>query len=717
MHVSDLPRSKAAQLLLVIGCALVLLVPALDTVLRLDPTPPPQENRLLANRPAAPRSFAAALAWPGAFHTWFADHFGLRSTFVETNARFRLQLLGVTPAPHRGVLIGRDGWLFYTGDYELDDYLRRKPLSPAELDAWCNGLEAQRRWLESRGIRMLWVLAPNKGTIYPEKLPTWVVTPNRPGRADQLLEALRSRTSVEILDLRPALLEDKQQELNYFLTDPHWNHRGGRVAYAEIMKRLQKWFPNAHPLTRSDYTDTLIHGPGEDLARMIGAQRFVTEDKVWLGRRQPARSRKVDASEYQKIKGNEQAIVTELDNAELGRLVLLGDSFGIGLQGFLSEHFSRAVFLWWYSGFPAAAIEKEHPDVVVVEQLERLLTANVPKAPVDVPSAAAPERIDDTATLVPPGDPGAAEPVTRAELAEMVGRVALGRLDAGPAKGTVYRDVTATLPRAGWIETVGPWEILPGQAEGNFKPDEGLTRTQLAIALEMFLHGSDFNPQPVTATPYSDLPATYSVAPWIMSFQTDVGDVGCGGGAFCPLRPATREEARAWLSRVAEARVRLAVVPLVESKAAPVRRGQLAESIGRVLVGPGGTPPPASGTMFSDVPADGPLAGWIELVAEKGYLPGYPDGAFKAGERLSRARLALVMLRLANGVAYSPPPLTRPSHEDVPSTSPWAPWVAEFVRRFGDLPCGPGRFCPYDPATVADVERVLPKAAAQRSSH
>ncbi len=711
----DLPRSSAAQLVLVIGCALVLLLPALDTVLHLDPTPPPQENRLLANMPAVPHSVAAALAWPGAFETWFADHFGLRSTFVETNARVRLQLLGVTPAPHRSVLVGRDGWLFYTGDFELEDYLRRKPLTPAELDAWCTGLEAQRRWLEARGIRMLWVLAPNKGTIYPEKLPGWVATPNRPGRADQLLAALRSRTAVEVLDLRPALLKAKQKELIYFLTDPHWNQRGGRVAYTEIMKRLQRWFPSAHPLTRSDFTDTLIHGPGEDLARMIGAQRFVTEDKIWLTRHQPARARKVDASEYQKIKGNEQAIVTELDNAELGRLVLVGDSFGIGLQGFLSEHFSRAVFLWWYSGFPAAPIEKEHPDVVIIEQLERLLTANVPKAPPEVP-VVAPDRVIDTSKLVPPSDPRAGDPVTRAELAEMIGRVALGRLETGPGTGAVYKDVTATLPRAGWIETVGRWGLLPSQADGNFRPEEGLTRTQLAIAYEMFLHGTDFIPEAVTATSFADLPAAYSVAPWIASFQRDIGDVGCGGGRFCPLQPATREQARSWLARVIEARAKLAVVPPVESKQASVRRGQLAESLGRVLIGPGSTPPRASGTMFTDVKADGALATWIELVAHKGYLSGYPDGTFKAGERVSRARLALVMLRLANGVSYSPPTLTKPSHDDVPPTSPWAPWIAEFVRRFGDLPCGRRRFCPYDPATVEDVELVLPKAAALRSS-
>jgi len=383
--------SRSPQLLVVIGCAVVLLAPALDTFLRLDPTPKPIENRRLSTMPRAPGDLAAVCAWPSRFDSWFADHFGLRSTLVETNARVKLQLLGVSPNPDRPVLVGRDGWLYFTESFELEDVLRKKPFTPAELDLWCSALEAQRRWLESRGIRFLFILVPNKSTIYPENLPAWVVTPNRPSRADQLLEALRSRTAVEVLDLRGPLLEAKQRMPVYSSTETHWNPPGGHIAYTEIMNRLQLWFSEVHPLPREDFAEIPRRELGAGLAKMLDAQRFLREDKVWLRPRRPLQARRVDASEYEpKERGRGRPVVTERQGGQIRRVVMLGDSFMVSLQTLLPEHFDRAVFLWWsqQEGFPAAVIEKERPDVVIVELVERLLSEYEPEAPSPAPAQA-----------------------------------------------------------------------------------------------------------------------------------------------------------------------------------------------------------------------------------------------------------------------------------------------------------------------------------------
>ena len=48
------------------------------------------------------------------------------------------------------------------------------------------------------------------------------------------------------------------------------------------------------------------------------------------------------------------------------------DSFTSALAPFLSEHFSRAVYLW-QNDFDASDVEKEHPDIVIQEIVGRHL--------------------------------------------------------------------------------------------------------------------------------------------------------------------------------------------------------------------------------------------------------------------------------------------------------------------------------------------------------
>lgn len=61
----------------------------------------------------------------------------------------------------------------------------------------------------------------------------------------------------------------------------------------------------------------------------------------------------------------------------------------------------------------------------------------------------------------------------------------------------------------------------------------------------------------------------------------------------------------------------------------------------------------ANDTAFSDI--DGHWAeGWIERAAEDGYFVGYPDGSFRPDQPLTRAEAAVLVVRLARGVDYTP---------------------------------------------------------------
>src|SRR5579872_4144789 len=100
------------------------------------------------------------IAFPQKFELWFNDHLGFRSVLIQGYNLARVAgLVGnnaarpvVGQAPRSPVIIGRDGWLFYSAENLVDDYRCTRPFKPAELDYWKKLLTDRRDWLRKRGI-------------------------------------------------------------------------------------------------------------------------------------------------------------------------------------------------------------------------------------------------------------------------------------------------------------------------------------------------------------------------------------------------------------------------------------------------------------------------------------------------------------------------------------------------------------------------------------
>ena len=75
-------------------------------------------------------------------------------------------------------------------------------------------------------------------------------------------------------------------------------------------------------------------------------------------------------------------IVTEQPDTALPRAVVFRDSFGSALVPFLSEHFSRAVYLWQYNVDPEI-VRGERASVVIQEWVGRRLSTELPYDPFD----------------------------------------------------------------------------------------------------------------------------------------------------------------------------------------------------------------------------------------------------------------------------------------------------------------------------------------------
>ena len=168
------------------------------------------------------------------------------------------------------VTLGSSGWLYFASESAVSSYRAARPFSSEQLEQYRRLLEARRDWLAERGIRYLMIIAPNKDTIYPEFVPRSFNKLHSRSRLDQLLDYMKERSSVLILDIRDDLRRAKQVERVYDVTDSHWNPRGAYVAYVRIMQAISEWFPEARARPRSEFDDVVQIGPGGDLARMLG---------------------------------------------------------------------------------------------------------------------------------------------------------------------------------------------------------------------------------------------------------------------------------------------------------------------------------------------------------------------------------------------------------------------------------------------------------------
>ncbi len=144
--------------------------------------------------------------------------------------------------------------------------------------------------------------------------------------------------------------------------------------------------PTPAAWTRHDFEAVERTTEGMDLAGMMGLTRVLRETDLALVPIRPRRARVVEPAGGHET-DEEGRLVTEIDDPSLPRAVIFRDSFVSRLVPFLSEHFSRAVYLW-QNDFDAAEVEKEHPDVVIQEIVGRHLYNFIPS----------PE-------LVPPNDP------------------------------------------------------------------------------------------------------------------------------------------------------------------------------------------------------------------------------------------------------------------------------------------------------------------------
>lgn len=334
-------------------------------------------KRLRAFNPSKTRSWKHL---PEDFEPAFENRVEGRDLAVRRFARFKLNTLGVSSNPR--VIIGKDGWLFYHHEAEPTYFSPADPQLAKIIDEWAVALPEWRRWLADRNIQLLVVIAPNKQQIYPDKLPTFQQKLLDDAPLQQLSQRWQSADpKLQVVHLFAPLFAAAIDQQVYFKTDTHWNTDGMLVGYRKAVQAL-----GMVPLGPEAFQS----GPGPtkvgDLTVKLGYWNEPPEPFThWELRNPRAKPVSVD------IGGDEEARLDYLDTKAWERAgggpraVFFHDSFGAGFfSELLAEHFGRMVAVP-SNHLDPGIIEREQPNIVILEIVERQFQGIGARGPFDPP--------------------------------------------------------------------------------------------------------------------------------------------------------------------------------------------------------------------------------------------------------------------------------------------------------------------------------------------
>lgn len=321
------------------------------------------ENRELSEFPSLKTEAGYNVNWLSEAGDYFQEHFAFRNEMVTANAVVNGKVLGVSTAG--GVIQGTDGWLYYKDS--LADYLGTEPMSDRALFNVAHSLSMMQEYLENKGVKFLFTVAPNKNTLYGENMPYYDdVIVDEVHNLDRLKPFLEEE-GVAYADLQ-ALFESEDEVL-YHKRDSHWNNKGAALAGGYLMDVLGK----EHDSYEEEAYEIREDFEG-DLDKMLYPLAMTPEEEIYYS--------KEDTFAYvEEVGSNFDPRITTVNPSRTGSLVMYRDSFGNALLPFMANAYGNAYFS---RGVPyqLSDVDTNAADTVIAERAERFLPEMSEAAPV-----------------------------------------------------------------------------------------------------------------------------------------------------------------------------------------------------------------------------------------------------------------------------------------------------------------------------------------------
>ena len=329
------------------------------------------ENKKLADWP----SFEFSEDYMKGVYDYINDRIGFREQSIAVYTEANNSLFGAMVNPL--FMWGEEGHIYYKDKDYISAY-QRLNTDREYIDSMVGFLEQTNEYLNSKDIRFLYFVCPDKKTIYPEYFPKTVhVNENNESVLDYLDEKMAD-SGVEYIDPKNEILAAKGDELLYnkLYDVTHWNDRGAFIGHMLIDEKVQQWFDDVPPLSLDNFDLEKVHVDSLDNAKFS-----IDEDVPLYSLRDDETA---DYTELLKpvMDCNTDTFYTHHINMTAPndrRLLVFTDSYFQSYQKFYDNRFKEVYFVHRQNyDYVQYFVNLVFPDMVIFETAERSISSEMP---------------------------------------------------------------------------------------------------------------------------------------------------------------------------------------------------------------------------------------------------------------------------------------------------------------------------------------------------
>ena len=322
------------------------------------------ENRTFASSPILVSTNINE--YPKKYEEYFNDYLPFRNELVKL--KNLNDIFVFKNIIHGGVLLGKDKWLFPKDLTEKYIGIEKYNFTEKELEKAKNNLIHFRDELKKKNIDFIFMVCPDKQSIYFEYMPDYIKRKSIKSGTDIFVEYIKNNTDIKVVYPKEELLKYKDKYQLYYKYDNHWNNLGAYIGYSELMKSLNIYVDNIDNVNikslsaNERFNFDIYHY--NDLANLLGLSKikYYNNDKAYII------SNYITKNYYVKdgFLYNSKAYSNE------NNIMMIKDSFSLNMIDYIATEFKQSEFILTYS-FRNEDILKYKPDIVVFETVERVL--------------------------------------------------------------------------------------------------------------------------------------------------------------------------------------------------------------------------------------------------------------------------------------------------------------------------------------------------------
>ncbi|MBQ8923603.1 MAG: hypothetical protein IJ053_02295, partial [Lachnospiraceae bacterium] len=180
---------------------------------------------------------------------YFSDNFAFRQQLSTADAVIKANVFKTSNQER--VVLGKEDWLYYSES--MHDYLGRDVMSERGINNAVRVLFLIQENCSDNGRKFLFVVAPNKNSLYPQYMPDNFLRTDSDTNYDMLRNGMID-SGINFVDLHQAFRDDDR--IMYHRLDSHWNNEGATFAVDLMFSALDK---EHYDYTDEPYTIQKIH--------------------------------------------------------------------------------------------------------------------------------------------------------------------------------------------------------------------------------------------------------------------------------------------------------------------------------------------------------------------------------------------------------------------------------------------------------------------------